>query len=253
MTEAPQPNTPALYQKAYAQAYDEQWAEISGGEMTDQLLEIVEDLGIHGGRWLDLCCGGGRLLCEVKAKGFEPVGLDLSADLLKIARGLLPGAELVEACLPDCPVGGVFDVISCLGSSLSCLHSEADLKTSLQNAVALLKPGGVFLADLSTPFSMMTNDGEKIAFQGDLGDFIVSLSFDDDQSMLDWEVTGYCPGNEGRYDRYTELHQLKAWPLDSVGEMLEKAGLEVQLLDRDSLEALDEESWHALVLGRRVT
>jgi predicted TPR repeat methyltransferase len=46
-------------------------------------------------RYLDFACGTGRVLSHVQSRVDEAVGLDVSADMLEVARGSVTGAELV--------------------------------------------------------------------------------------------------------------------------------------------------------------
>ena len=54
-------------------------------------------LGPGTGRCLDVGCGGGHFIREVRELGWDVVGVDVSADQLRFARERLPGVELVEA------------------------------------------------------------------------------------------------------------------------------------------------------------
>jgi len=65
------------------------------------LLAMLRRHGIRRGRVVDLGCGSGIWAAELVAAGFEAVGVDLSAEMLEIARRRAPGAEFVHASLFD--------------------------------------------------------------------------------------------------------------------------------------------------------
>src|SRR5205823_1566393 len=52
-----------------------------------------------GERVLDAGCGTGRHLSDLAACGCRPVGVDFSAEMLRVARRRLPGVPLVQAAL----------------------------------------------------------------------------------------------------------------------------------------------------------
>ena len=56
---------------------------------------------------LDLCCGTGRLLAQLRARGFSVAGVDLSPAMLARARAVLPEASLhlADAARTSFPAG----------------------------------------------------------------------------------------------------------------------------------------------------
>lgn len=108
------------------------------------------------GRLLDLGCGTGRLCNRFAARGYECVGVDLSAEMLARARAnwmVEPGsstakapdyvqANLVE--LSDFPAES-FDYAACLFSTLGMIRGVDCRVRVVENAHRLLRPGGRFV------------------------------------------------------------------------------------------------------------
>ena len=93
-----------------------------------------------GVRLLEIGCGTGLFTAKFAASGARIVAVDLSADLLDIARARgLPSerVQFIEKNFEDCLVDGPFDAV--IGSSV--LH-HLDVERSLRKIFALLKPGG---------------------------------------------------------------------------------------------------------------
>lgn len=85
----------------------------------DEAAEEMLSLVARGARTLDIPVGTGRLLPALKARGFVAHGLDVSPDMLAIARGRADSLGLkVELGLGDIrniPFGdGHFELVSCL-------------------------------------------------------------------------------------------------------------------------------------------
>jgi cyclopropane fatty-acyl-phospholipid synthase-like methyltransferase len=86
-------------------SYDEiarQWhANFRGQEYLDQTLSYVDRIleGLPAkAKILDLGCGTGRPVAKYMVeRGFQVVGVDQSAELLKIAKTVVPEAELIHA------------------------------------------------------------------------------------------------------------------------------------------------------------
>jgi 2-polyprenyl-3-methyl-5-hydroxy-6-metoxy-1,4-benzoquinol methylase len=93
-----------------------------------------------GMRLLEVGCGTGLFTEKFAASGASIIAVDLSPELLDIARhrGLPPDqVRFIEKNFEDCAVEGPFDGV--IGSSV--LH-HLDLDRSIKRILTLLKPGG---------------------------------------------------------------------------------------------------------------
>lgn len=106
------------------------------------------DLGV-----LDAGCGPGRHLVALGQKGYAVAGVDLSADMLRIARERLEtahiGAELIEAAFDSIPESaGPYDGVFCLGNSLAASGSAGGVAKSIERLAGVLRPGGRMVIQL---------------------------------------------------------------------------------------------------------
>lgn len=105
---------------------------------------------IENGSVLDIGCGTGAMLRIVHEKrpGMKLTGIDVSPDMLAIARRNAPKTKIIEADIAAIvtPPQNTFDAVL----SLNVLHHLDDADAHLAILKKICKPGGtVFLCDFS--------------------------------------------------------------------------------------------------------
>lgn len=133
----------------YATAFDGRTAEMAWTERTvsevDRALRMLKPEG--GERVLDLACGSGRHSIELKRRGFEVVGADISAELIEIARrdaeaeGL--DIEFLESDLRDLDFGEEFDIVLNLNDgAVGYFEGDEENHRTFEVISRALRPGG---------------------------------------------------------------------------------------------------------------
>lgn len=109
---------------------------------------IREHVGFAPGwRVLDVACGAGRHARAFETAGARCVGLDLSAALLRAARGVT-GAPLVRADMRVLPVRAAsMDLTVNLFTSFGYFERDEEHAAALGQMVATLRSGGWFVID----------------------------------------------------------------------------------------------------------
>jgi SAM-dependent methyltransferase len=100
---------------------------------------LAELLGPGSGPCLEIGCGTGVRAARLRALGWSPAGVDLSAGMLRHARGRLPA---VRADAMRLPVRG-----DCLPAAVTVMaHTDMpSYPAVLREAARVLRPGGVFV------------------------------------------------------------------------------------------------------------
>jgi SAM-dependent methyltransferase len=121
-----------------------------------ELLRRLHAAGLDGGLVVDLGCGSGIWARALLDAGFEVLGIDLSPDLLAIARERAPEARFVQASvldagLPPCAaVTAMSEVVNYAADPRLGRPALAGLMVRVHEA---LWPGGLLLFDaLATGF-----------------------------------------------------------------------------------------------------
>ena len=119
--------------------------------------------GLHG-KVLDVACGTGDMVVELlrtrHAASLQVTGVDLSEEMLAIAKRKAPQAEYRLADAEHLPFGDAsFDAVTCAFGVRNFVHLEAGLKEMLR----VLKPGGCMVVlELATPDSSLIRPFYKL-------------------------------------------------------------------------------------------
>jgi len=111
----------------------------------------VDDLIRRHGRGrrralLDVACGTGKHLEQLRRR-YACEGLDLSAEMLAIARERLPGLPLHQADMAAFDLGRRFDAVVCLFSAIGYMTSLRRLRRAVRTMARHLEPGGVLIVE----------------------------------------------------------------------------------------------------------
>jgi len=109
------------------------------GENVLELLDVKP-----GERVLDLGCGTGYLVSQIKAQGAEVIGADASPEMIEKAKATYPDVAFVVADGTNYHFDEAFDAVF----SNATLHWIKDADALTKNVYASLKPGGRFVAEM---------------------------------------------------------------------------------------------------------
>ena len=103
------------------------------------------------GEVLDVACGTGDMMVELVRWGCDVTGVDLSEEMMSIARLKVKDARLMEADAEHLPFDdNTFDAVTCAFGVRNFVHLEQGLAEMLR----VLRPGGTMvILELATPDS----------------------------------------------------------------------------------------------------
>jgi SAM-dependent methyltransferase len=212
----------------YAEVYDSSGQVHFSLRMIGYLTDLLPHHGWEGESALDLACGTGTLTLAYAQGGLRAYGVDASAPMLAQARQ--KAAELgLEArwsqqdmrafSLPE-----QADLVTCCYDSLNYLLSEDDLRATFRQVAAVLRPGGLFVFDVNTPW-MYENLGADTSFADgeDLG-IVLQASYDRGTRLATWKLTGFVK-REAMWERFDETHVQRSFATAELAGALSSAGL----------------------------
>lgn len=128
---------------------DKYWAEMAYQNQTGRQIEFLKKTLPTKGLILDLACGTGRHIIPLGKEGYSMVGLDLSSNLLRIAKKREGGVQLMKADMRFLPFAAKsFSAVTSLDSSFGYLPNEINDLQSLSAVREALNEGGMLIIDV---------------------------------------------------------------------------------------------------------
>lgn len=208
---------------------NEYWAEIVNARDTEKEAEFLKNVIKTKGSLLDLCCGTGRHLILLCKKGWNVIGLDISTNLLKIAKKGMADKHvrfpLVRGEMRHLPFKSEsFLTVINMFTSFGYLPSEKEDMKSLKEVTRTLQQNGSFLIDIANRKHLL-----QIFQKRDWAEFptfylLEKRTLDAEGSRLysQWILVDKNSGKTRIFD-----HNLRLYSRPKLETMLEKAGLTI--------------------------
>ena len=188
----------------------------------DMLEEAFKLSDIDVKEVLDLGCGTGGITALLADRGYDMIGLDISPDMLNIARERNYGKNTLLLCQDMCEFE-LYGTVQAIYSSFDCLNyivKSKDLKQVFVLARNYLESGGVFIFDVNTAFRYKdVFDGNSFVYEFDDGIFAVwRNAFDEKKSVCEFEIDVFYETEDGLYDRACESQKQKLHTREEIME-----------------------------------
>jgi SAM-dependent methyltransferase len=150
-------------------------------------------------------------------------GVDLSEEMLAIARKKLPGVRLVQSDMRTVDLGEQFDVVLCVYDSINHLTQFRDWEAVFRRAREHLSDGGVFLFDINTAHRLKSSSGAPPIVQwfGD-GSLMVIAIVQGPRGAVDWEVNVFERVRDSTFRLHLEVIREVSFPTERIRAALRK-------------------------------
>ena len=141
-----------------ARCYDSFTKNMDYKRRTEYLCALLCDAGVKAGDTiLDLACGTGTYACELLRRGYDVVGVDVSADMLQAALEKAQALDLAPPLLlcqrlEALDLYGTARAAVCLTDSLNHLTQPAMVRRFFRRLALFLEPGAPFVFDVNTSY-----------------------------------------------------------------------------------------------------
>ncbi len=177
---------------------------------------------------LDLACGTGTLSVLLAQAGCDVVGVDVSIDMLAQA------AEKAQDCgdpkplflcqsMPRLDLYGTVEAAFCSLDSLNYLRNESEIRRTLERVSLFLRPGGLFLFDIVTPFWFRYLSEHVSTSQTDELFCVWTSEAADDFLSIRHDITLFVQLDEN-WRRLDETHRQITFPIARWEMLLREAG-----------------------------
>ena len=282
----------------FAQVYDIFMDNVPYDEWTNYLEGLLKEYSVHSGLVLELGCGTGSITRRLAAKGYDMIGIDISEEMLEIARDReynqdYNGSEnfieedkqsersnilYLQQDMREFELFGTVAAVVSICDSMNYITSEEDLLKVLQLVNNYLDAGGILIFDMNTVHKYKDILADNtIAENREDCSFIWDNYYYEDKMINEYDVTIFVKVDEevedelevdenetldtnhenksdssvDLYERYREFHYQKAYTIETVIGLIEKAGMEfVKVYDAFTHKPPNEKSERVYFVAR---
>jgi ubiquinone/menaquinone biosynthesis C-methylase UbiE len=227
----------------FAYLYDGLMEDVPYDKWVTFINRQVEVYKPSGKKMLDLACGTGQLSILLAEQDFKITGVDLSADMLSVAREKAEknghSLFLVEQDMTQLEGLGEFDIIGIFCDSLNYLQTEQDVIHTFQGVYKHLKKDGLFMFDIHSIYKMsQLFINQTYAYNGEEISYIWQCFEGEQPYSVEHELTFFKLDDEsGKYNRYDELHFQRTFQLSHYERWLNESGFEILSITADFHDA----------------
>ncbi len=217
------------YKNSLAHIHDKYFGDLA----KNAALDLINNIWTNktGKTVIDIGCGSGILASILTDSDFSVTGVDISNDILEIARKRAPSAKFINASLHNYEFSPC-DIVTAIGEPLNYLF---DHKSNYESCFKLfnkvynnLEGNGLFVFDfLTTKIGLA--DSSRIIEKEDMTMFL-SISIDKDKSILKRTMI-YFIKDGNYYIKDTETHKQFLFEEGVIVDQLMSVGFELKKID----------------------
>lgn len=214
-----------------AEVYDSGgWVEYSR-RLLPYLREVLRRFQFRQRRVLELACGTGTVAIALADEGYQVIGVDRSAAMLREAKkkARQAGVEItfLQQDIRELVLEEPVDLATCFFDSINYLLSYQDLVCAFGNVARVLRPGGLFVFDMNTAAGLASHWDYRKGGR-DLGDVAIigTNSYDPQKKLGTIRITVFKRVND-LYEKFTEVHTERAYSRHDVKIALREGGLKL--------------------------
>ena len=275
---------------AFAYVYDELMDNVPYDDWAEYLVGLLKENGVTDGLVCELGCGTGQMTRRLAAAGYDMIGIDLSEDMLDVAReqeyGMYEYDSAVEEdeAVPETEESGrteerveasetvepsilylqqdmrsfeLYGTVSAVVSicdSMNYMTSDEDLLSVFRLVNNYLDRDGVFIFDMNTEYKYKELMGDTtIAENREECSFIWDNFYHEEERINEYDLTIFVKDkkNNNLFRRFTETHYQRGYTPEEMKSFVKKAGLEfVKAIDADTRKEPEETSERIYIIAR---
>jgi SAM-dependent methyltransferase len=216
----------------FASLYDHLMEDVPYEKWVKIVNEYRTKYQVQGNKLLDLACGTGELSYRFADHGYQVTGVDLSDNMLAIARQKIEAKgldiPLFQQNMAELGTFDQFDIITIFCDSLNYLQSEEEVISTFEGAAENLNDNGLFLFDVHSEYKMehIFADNTFTHIDDDIV-YIWNCFPGEFPSSVEHELTFFMKDSGTvKYERIEEFHIQRTFPVHQYKSWLTHAGFE---------------------------
>lgn len=177
---------------------------------------------------VELGCGTGTLASILAARGYQITAVDLSPDMLSVAAEKCEGLNVQLVCqdMSRLALPEQVDAVICCLDSLNYVTKPALVQRTFQRVFSALKPGGLFLFDVKTPFALEGADGQVYIDENEEVYCVWRGEYDKRRRICSYGIDLFALQDNGSWWRDGEYHEEYAYTMEELTSWLSDAGFQ---------------------------
>ena len=215
----------------FAYSYDALMTDVDYEKRTDYICSLFEIFDRMPSLMLDLACGTGEFSNRFADKGVSVIGVDISYDMLSVARekSAEKGNDILYLCqdASELDLYGTVDGAICCLDSLNHITDYDNFCKAISKVSLFLEKDRLFIFDLNTEYKHREVLGNN-TFIIDTDDVYCVWQNDyDGENTVEINLDFFTPDGEAYY-RTSESFCERAYSDKQVKDALQKAGLKIE-------------------------
>lgn len=218
--------------EGFASIYDRAMNNIPYVEWCEDICNYLKKCGITEGAICELGCGTGVMTELLAMRGYEMTGVDVSDSMLSMAIEKKVNSDLdiqyVKQDMRELELLKPSKVIFSVCDSMNYMLSEEDLFQTFQSVKENLDKDGLFIFDMKTRYCFKYIMGNEMwAEQTEDASYIWENYFYEENDTNEYMLTIFKREEDSNlYRRMEESHYQRAYDMETVKDLLRRAGLE---------------------------
>ena len=236
----------------FAQVYDLLMDEVDYPGWAAHYLALMRMRDVEPRALAECACGTGGLTIPLAARGIAVTGVDISADMLRVAadkaraRGL--SIPFVRQDMRALALHRPVDAVLAACDGVNYLSTPSAARAFFRAAHAAIRPGGGLFFDVSTPYKL-----SRVLGDATFGEnrpevsYLWQNRYHPRERLSEMALTCFVREADGRYRRFDELHRQRAHTREELAAWLEEAGFcRIRVYGERTYDPPEEEAqrWH---------
>lgn len=216
----------------FSQMYDALMGDVDYEARTEYLCGLFERFDRGPTLLLDLACGTGGFSNAFAEKGVSVIGVDISPEMLDIARknSLERGNDILFLCqdAAELDLYGTVDGAVCCMDSLNHITDYDTLCRAIDRVSLFLEKDRLFIFDVNTLYKHREILGDNVFVIDEEDVYCVwSNEYDEQTRITDITLDFFVPDENGLYERTSEYISERAYTHEELEAAIKAAGLEL--------------------------